>query len=187
MPAFTPNRGYPYSLPADPNDVAGALQDLAEAIDLDMQLLSDSIIQPPFAKVSSKSTTKQIFPADEVTECTFDFVDVDTASISSLSTQPTRLTPTSVGFWLVWGLIEVPIAQSRTRDVFLRMNGTDITRYEFHINDPTGSGGQNMTLAAMAFMDGVDDYFTMTFEPDQGLEEYKIGNKQMACLRLTAT
>jgi hypothetical protein len=186
MPAFTTNRGYPYSLPADPNDVPHALQSLAEAIDLDMQLLDDSIVQPPFAKVSSHSTTKQSFPSSQITEAEYDFVDVDTAGISNLSTQPTRLTPTTQGFWLVWGGIEVGFGTARTRDVFLRRNGSDITRYELHLNDPTGSGGQMMTLGAMAFMNGTTDYFTMTFTPDNSTTDYLIGNKQLAAFRLTA-
>ena len=135
----------------------------------------------------SVSATKQIFPSETLTEATYDFVEADTAAISNLTNFPTRLPPTSAGFWLVWGAIEVPLAQSRTKDVFLRQNGVDITRYEQHINDPTGTGGQMMTLAAMAFMNGTTDYFTMTFEPDQATSDYKIGNKRLATARLTNT
>jgi hypothetical protein len=185
MVAFTPNRGYPYSQGSDPADAAGAIQALAEAIDVDMQNLDDSIIRRPFAAVRSVSAEKQVFPSETLTEATYDFVEADTAGISNLTNFPTRLTPTSAGFWLVWGAIEVPLAQSRTKDVFLRKNGVDITRYEQHINDPTGTGGQMMTLAAMAFMNGTTDYFTMTFEPDQASSDYKIGNKRLAAFRLT--
>ena len=184
MVAFTPNRGYPYSQPTDPNDIPGAIQDLAEAIDLDMQALDNTIIRRPFAKVSSRSTTRQVFPADQATECTFDFVDADTAAISNLTNFPTRLTPTSPGLWLLWGAIETPDSQSRTRDLFLRVNGADLTRQNFHVNDPTG-GQMTMSITGMWVMNGTTDYFTMTFEPDRGLDDYKIHNKQMACFRLT--
>lgn len=187
MPGFTPNRGYPYSLPADPNNIPRALQDLAEAIDLDMQLLDDSITQIPFAKVSSRSTDAQHFPASVATEATYDFVDIDSAGISNLSVHPTRLTPTTPGFWMVWGGIEVSFGgTTRTRDVFLRSNGVDITRYEYHRADPTGPATHWMSLGAMAFMDGVDDYFTMTFEADLASGDSLIYNKQLACFRLTA-
>lgn len=185
MVGFTPNRAYPYSTSGDRADIPEAIQALAESIDLDMQDLSDSIIQRPFCKV--RSNTTQIFPADQVTEAEFDFVEMDTAAISNLGVEPTRLVPTSAGFWLVWGAIDTGIAQSRARDFFLRVNGGDLTRYEFHQNDPSGTGGQMMTMAAMAFMDGVTDYFTMTFEPDGGMDDYRIRNKQMACFRLTNT
>lgn len=39
MPANTVNRGYPYSIPGDPADVAGALQALADAVDSDVTAL----------------------------------------------------------------------------------------------------------------------------------------------------
>lgn len=51
MPAFTVNRGYPYPVPTDPTDVAGDIQDLAEAIDADLQALQASIGPRPMARV----------------------------------------------------------------------------------------------------------------------------------------
>lgn len=186
MPGFTVNRNYPYSLPTDPADVAQAIEDLARAIDTDVQALSDLIISRPFARVSAKSTIKQVFPSEQITELSFDFLDHDNANISDLSTQPTRLTPTSAGLWMVWASIEVPSYASRSHDFIVRVNGTDIGRSTQHLNNPTG-GSQMMTLASMSFMDGVDDYFTATFQPDQGAEDPKIGNKNMACFRITNT
>lgn len=185
MPSVTPNRSYPYPLPADPVNIPGDLQAFAEAVDLDVQNLSDGIITRPFARVRSVSDTSQVFPADTVTEAAFDFVDYDNASISNLTSKPTRLTPTSPGLWCIWGLLQVPFAQSDTRDVFLRVNGSDQTRTDFHVNDPTGSDGQAMTASAVVFMNGTTDYITMTFEPTGGLDDYKIRNKQMGCFRLT--
>lgn len=185
MVAFTPNRAYPYSTPTDPANVPEAIQALAESIDLDMQDLSDSIVRRPFCKV--RSNTAQTFPADQVTEAEFDFVEIDTAAISNLGVDPTRLIPTSAGFWLVWGAMDVGLDQSVTRDLFLRFNGGDLTRYAVHQNDPSGTAGQMMSAAAMAFCDGVSDYFTMTFNPTGGLDDYRIRNKQMACWRLTNT
>lgn len=185
MPAFTVNRGYPYSVPGDPADIPQAIEDLARAIDLDVQALADSVIQRPLAKVSAKSTVKQVFPADQVTELTFDFLDYDNADIADLSTRPTRLTPTSPGVWMVWVTIEVPSYPTRSHDLIVRVNGADVNRSTQHLNNPTG-GSQMMTAAALSFMDGVDDYFTATFQPDQGTQDPKIGNKSMAAFRLTA-
>ncbi|MFK3734079.1 hypothetical protein ACI2LJ_27860 [Streptomyces sp. NPDC088090] len=51
MPAFTVNRGYPYPVPTDPTDVAGDIQDLAEAIDADLQALQASVGSRPMARV----------------------------------------------------------------------------------------------------------------------------------------
>lgn len=187
MVAFTPNRLYPYSQPTDPFDVPGALQAFAEAVDLDMTLLSDSIIQRPFAAVSSRVSSNQTFPADVITEAEFDFVDFDTDGISNLSIEPTRLTPTSAGFWLVQGAFEVPVSQASLHDLALRVNGGELARSGMHINNSIGESAQMQTLVGMAFMDGVDDYFTMTFSPTGGLDDFRTKNKQMSCWRLTNT
>lgn len=186
MVAFTPNRGYPYSTTGDPADVAGALEALAEAIDADMQNLDDLIVRRRVALVSSRTSTRQVFAADTVTEARYDFVDLDTDGISNLGVRPTRLTPTAPGFWFCWGSIENPVAQADTRDAFLRVNGGDLTRCDFHINPPSG-GSAMITMGAMAFMDGVDDYFTMTFNPTGGLDDFRIRYKRLACVQLTNT
>lgn len=183
MPGTTPNRGYPYPVTGDPFDVPGDIQRLAEAIDLDMEDLDNRLIQRPMALVSWQGTS-QLFPADQVTEAEFNFVHVDTAGISNLSQEPTRLTPTSSGLWAVWGAIRTPVAQSDVRDLFLRVNGGDLTRQNFHVNEATQSQYM-MTICAMAFMDGVGDYFTMTFNPTGGLDDYRISVKRMACFQLT--
>jgi hypothetical protein len=184
MPAFTSNRNYPYSLQTDPADIPQAIEDLARAVDLDIDALSSAVAPRPFAKVSSKSTVKQQFPAGMITELTFDFLDYDNAGISDLSTRPTRLTPTSPGVWMVWASIELPAFLAASYDFLVRVNGTDIGRSNTHLGRI-----QTITLASMSFMDGVDDYFTATFQPvpgGGGGEDARIGNKSMACFKLTS-
>lgn len=188
MVAFTPNRAYPYSTPTDPADIPAALQALAESVDLDMQDLNNTLTRRPFCKVRSDTSVRQVFPADTVnTELEFDFVEFDSAGISNLSVEPTRLTPTSPGFWMVWAAIEAPLAPVDLKDFVLRFNGGDLTRYGQTTNTPTIAVGQMMTMAAMAFMDGVNDYFTATFNPTVAFQDFKIRNKQMACFRLTSS
>jgi len=51
MPAFTALRGYPYSVPTDPTDVAGDIQALAEAVDTDLQALQAIVGPRPMARV----------------------------------------------------------------------------------------------------------------------------------------
>lgn len=192
MVAFTPNRGYPYSTPTDPADIPAAIQSLAEAIDLDMQALDDSITGRPLAQVSWSAPvgTYQLFPANQTTECEFNFVEADNADISDLSAQPSRLTPTSAGLWLVWGSIGVPNGAgtlgTSIRDIFIRMNGIDLTRSGYESMDPT-SAIRGMTLAGMAVMDGVDDYFTMTLTPNGALDDLKVRLLKFACMRITNT
>lgn len=184
MAGTTPNRGYPYPTSGDSGDVPAAIQALAEAVDLDMQLLDESIVRRPIAVVSSRTSTAQVFPADVATEATFDFVHIDTDGITDLSAFPTRLTPTSPGMWVFWAAIENPALQSRSRDVFLRFNGGDLSRQTFHVNGSTVSASM-MTNSAIALMNGTTDYFSVSFEPDGGLDDYKIRVKRMGCFRVT--
>lgn len=185
MVANTPNRGYPYPTSGDPGRVAAAIQAFAEAVDTDMQNLDDSILRRPIAMVSYRSTTPQIFPADVVTDATYDFVHVDTAGISNLAAFPTRLTPTSPGLWMCWGSIEGPASVMRSKDQFIRVNGGDLNRQSFHVNSIVGT--TMLSTCGMAFMDGVDDYFTMSFEPDQASDDFRIKVKRLGCFRLTNT
>lgn len=186
MVAFTPNRAYPYSTPTDPADVPAAIQALAESIDVDMQLLDDSIVQRPFAVVSARSATSQVFPADQVTECEFDFVDFDNAGISNLSTQPTRLRPTSAGLWAVWASFADPTSQAALHDLNLRVNGGDLVRASTN-NNTIGEPFQAITAVGMAFMDGATDYFTVTYQPLGGLSDFRTKQREFACWRLTNT
>lgn len=192
MTAFTPNRGYPYSTAGDPADIPAAVQALAEAIDLDVQSLVDSVNPRPFAYVSSNVPfpEAQLFPASVNTEAEFNFVEADNAGISDLSAFPTRLTPTSPGLWMVWGSITVNAGASTlntsVKDVFLRVNGNDFMRNSFLAQDPSGALTQ-MTLTGISFMDGVDDYFTLTMNPQNFLTDMRIRIKKMACFRLTTS
>lgn len=192
MVAFTPNRGYPYSQPTDPADVPFAIQSLAEAIDVDMQNLDDIVVGRPFASVSwvAPVGTRQTFPPNTTTVCEFNFVDADNAGISNLSDAPTKLTPTSPGLWMAWGMLALPNAQGTLGtalfDAFIRVNDADITRYGDLANDPGGTVF-GKTLGTMHYMDGVDDYFTLTFNPLAMLEDMKLSFLRLACMRITDT
>jgi hypothetical protein len=184
MVAFTPNRSYPYPTSGDRVDIPEDIQALAEAVDLDMQGRYDSVIQRPFAKISSRSVTKQVFSPDTTTDFTFDFVDADNAGMTNISGSVTRLRPNSAGLWAVVAAVEIPNGTRDTADMFLRRNGSDIGRNVQHVNPPTGAQ-QMMTMSAMAFMNGTTDYFTATLNMLDASEVAKIGNKSMACFRVT--
>lgn len=106
MPAFTVNRNYPYSIPADPTDVPGAIQALAEAIDADIDSIRDSFPLRPAAQISS--TAPQVTGGLGVnTRLTFDRIDFDTGVITSDLWRSGWLNP-GPGVWLVIGRVAVP-------------------------------------------------------------------------------
>lgn len=186
MVAYTPNRTYPYSTATDPADVPAAIQALAEAVDDDMVALYSEVTQRPAAMVSKASGNAQNFPDNVLTECEFDFVDIDTAAISDLTVQPTRLTPTSAGFWIVSGAVEMPQA-AFVFDVYLRQNGNDLVRYSQPATDPGSSAGAMMTLSHGCYMNGTTDYFTMTVQPRHAFDQFTTDNFRMSCVRITAS
>lgn len=185
MVAFTPNRAYPYSQTTDPADVPQAIEDLANAIDLDMQERIDSVLPRRMARVRNLSTVKQFFPATTQTELEFDFVDIDNADIEDLGAQPSRLTPTSPGLWAFWGSIEVPNSFANGYELMIRKNGLELTRYTPHDSDPNGETVMR-TIATVGTANGTTDYFTMTFNPIAATSEFRISNKHFGCFRLTA-
>jgi hypothetical protein len=188
MPAFTANRGYPYSVPGDPADVPQAIEDFARAVDLDMQNLMDATVRRPFCKIAATSPTPQIFPSDVVTEATFDFVEADSDSMTDLGTFPTRVTPTSAGFYFVWGSIVISdfLGTAGATDWYVFQNATALDRANFHVN-PSHSSSVQITVGSMAFMNGTTDFFTLRFEPDRGQQDYSVTQRQMACFRATNT
>lgn len=189
MTAFTPNRNYPYAQTTDDTDVAGDIEALARAIDLDMAAVTATVLPRPMARVRNLSTVKQFFPASVQTELTFDFLDVDNSvgpRIADLSADNTRLRPTSAGLWMFWGAIEVPNAFANGDELMIRKNGLELTRYTPHDDDPLGETVMR-TIATVGTANGTTDYFTMTFNPIAATSEYRISNKHFACFRLTNT
>lgn len=186
MVAFTANRNYPYAQTTDDADVAGDIEALARAIDLDMAAVLATVLPRRMARVRNLSTVKQFFPATTATELTFDFLDVDNAGIVDLANQPTRLTPTSAGLWFFWGSIEVPNAFALGDELMIRKNGSEVTRYTPHDDDPLGETVMR-TISTVAPANGTTDYFTMTLNPIGATSEFRISNKHFACFRLTNT
>lgn len=164
MPAFTP-RGYPYSLPGDPADVPGAIQDLAEAIDPDVQARADSI--GPRAVFRLSSTTIAIFPLPVPGTLTypmpFDVIDTQVgAPLAPFNGATARITPRLPGFWWFQGSITFPFAGSANRDLFgvtLRQNGNvTLGRQSSHISIPAADGSKNLTCTAGTYFNGTTDY-----------------------------
>lgn len=183
MPGTTPNRGYPYPTLGDSfADWPVQIENLARAVDTDMENLDNSVLRRPAAKVSNRLAEPQTFHADVIAECTFNFTEFDSDNIADLANFPTRLTPTSAGLWLAVGQIVVGTAQAGATDLYVAANGVALDRQNFHGSGLTGS--KQITVGSMSFMDGVDDYFTLLFEADRGLEDFFITQKSFACFRL---
>jgi hypothetical protein len=167
MPATTP-RGYPYSLPADPADVPQAIEDLAEAIDPDVQARADSVSPREVFRLSSTTivsfSSTFLFTSNQVMP--FDVVDANVGGgIAAFSTPTTRIVPRLPGFWWFQGSITFPRASASNRDLYgvtLRQNGTvTLGRAATHIRPPAGDGSNNITCTAGTYFNGTTDYLEL--------------------------
>lgn len=164
MPSFTP-RGYPYSDPTDPADVPQAIEDLAEAIDPDVQARADSI--SPREMFHLTSTTVVAFPSGAPFTVSaampFDVVDANVGgSIAPFSTPTERIVPLLPGFWWFQGSVTFPRASAANRDLYgvaLRQNSSvTLGRSASHIRPPAADGSNNIACASGAYFNGTTDY-----------------------------
>ena len=80
MPANTPNRLYPYPVPADTTDIPGDLQRLAEAVDADLCDLTANIpVRPALRIRGTDAIAASTFdPLNTGEELPFDTIDFNT-------------------------------------------------------------------------------------------------------------
>lgn len=187
MPGFTPNRNYPYALPSDPADVPSALQDLAEAIDLDLRAVEDQVLARPFAQVSG--TTPQTVQPNVQTTMLFDFVDFDNDGMAALSQFPTRLQPTTAGTYWVYTELNCPPQFGPTndpfQDLFIRVNGVDLTRRTRN-EDSSGNGFLRTVIEGASILTGVTpntSAITVTFQHNYGIA-LTVTNRKLGCFRI---
>lgn len=129
MPANTPNRGYPYSLPADAVDIPGDIQRLAEAIDTDLATLTATIPTRPAMRLRGTDaflTSTDTAVVGDGTSLPFDTEDFNTGITYTQQTNalgaasPTRsVRLTQPGIYFVMGTVAYPRPTSGTNRVKL--------------------------------------------------------------------
>jgi len=104
MPSNTVNRGYPYSDPTDPADVAQAVEDLAVAVDADLVQISPTIVARRVIRVSR---TLPISFGTTATVANFIWDSLDVNEGDAIDTFPGApafvVRPKHAGFWIVTG------------------------------------------------------------------------------------
>lgn len=157
MPAFTVNRGYPYPVPTDPTDVAGDIQDLAEAVDADLQELQSIVGPRPMARVRGVTpVTSEGVTADFV-ELPLELIDFNIGGAIAApltSGRPQMLLP---GMWLgvvtyIYSQPAGPNVASIGVDLIDVASNTEIGRSNTHMM-PAGTEHQrNMDVSGMSLV-----------------------------------
>lgn len=145
MPEST-SRGYPYPLYSDPADFPSQIQDLAEAIDLDVDGLYDRVAtgyNPPTCIVRAVGVNQAVANNTDVT-ATYAEEVYDNASMFNLGTSTTTITFPVSGIW---------VAVSR---ITFLSNGNALGRQvAITTTGSLGIVGRKSTLAATAVSVGV--------------------------------
>lgn len=197
MPAFTANRNYPYSIPADPVDVPGAIQDLAEAIDLDIAAIRAAFPLRPAAQISS--TAPQITGGLGVnTVLTFDRIDFDTGGvITSDLWRQGWLNPGS-GVWIVVGRVAVPRSlpsplptalETHLRQTpFIQAPNSEIAQTTEHVFPAASDTVYDLTVAQAAEIPNPpSDGFRLTFQALQSggtVSAFTVGARTLTVFRM---
>lgn len=167
MPATTP-RGYPYSIPTDPADVPTAIEDLAEAIDVDVQARADSIhARPAFRIMGTEPVT--YFPQLPFAQNYRQPFNLQEAIVGGAIAQSSgsvqQIIPQLPGFWWFHGTIIIPRAGSagimQTVGITLQTGAGVLARNSSHIMPPESDGTNAISVSTGAFFNGTTDYIEM--------------------------
>lgn len=164
MPANT-SRGYPYSLPTDPADIPGAIQDLAGAVDVDVEARADSIHPRPTFRLSSTSTvrfTTTVPGSFNNRFLPFEIQDVIVGgAILPLQGSTTRIVPQLPGFWWFHGSMAIPRAGATQMDMIgltMQTNSQVLARNSTHLAPPLADVNNLLSVSAGSFFNGTTDY-----------------------------
>lgn len=141
----TANRSYPYPDPGDPADMAQALQDLAEAVDIDMEALAALAVPPPMAVVTGNDSTLNVVNPGVETAMTYTSVTYNNDGMANLATLPSQLTVVTAGIYFVHFTAQAPDVTSML-DSFIRVDGTDYGRMIHQGNAP---GAPRLAVSGM--------------------------------------
>lgn len=194
MPANTVNRSYPYSIPADPADVPQAMEDFANAVDVDVQSQWDRLTRRPVAK--AWSTTPQTFqiittgaPSRTVR---FDNFQVNTDNFATLSGG--RVTPSLPGFYFViasvsFGKPSGAVTPTHIATVIVANNTSVVSRSGLNGNTLTADNTSEIVAAGGRFMNGTSDFFTTVFElvAPATVPIYTVYTRSLTLIRMTTS
>lgn len=214
MPLFTPNRSYPYPIPADPTDIPGDMQRLAEAIDDDVCALQDGLTGRPVARFrgtgafTSESTARPnvnapATPYDD--RIPFNVTDFNTANVimGSPDVGQRLIFPDDPGFYYALVTVNVPvftIAGATVSYMAVQIRRGDWTNPTSLVpaarlagcshNVPVDAFDRNvrvMSLGLACFMNGTTDAFSVEFRADTTPDTsgYEIGERTITILKMT--
>lgn len=201
MPAFTVNRGYPYSIPADaPADVPVALQSLAEAVEADLQSIEGSVptLVRPIARL--RGTTPQIVTTGSTfKDLQFDTVEFNLGGALAAGHDPASIivTPILPGFWMAIGSVTYQTSgSSPLNEIGCMLRGgvlgnasISLAEQNTHVQPPLSDSVRNFHVAAGQFCDGSTTAFRLRVYINRasGTAPYTFLDHSLTIFRMTQT
>lgn len=197
MPAFTVNRGYPYSVPTDAADVPQALQDLAEAVEADLQTIEGALpsLVRPTARVRG-TTPISILPGQTTRDLLYDSLDFNLGgAILPLNPDSPYIIPQLPGFWFAIGSMTYQTAGSSTlNEIGVRMLGgpfpgssTPLADQNTHVQPPLSDSVRNHHVANGQLCDGSTTTFRLRgyLNRASGTASYQLLDRSLTLFRMT--
>lgn len=167
MPAFTPNRNYPYSVDSDPAEVYTATEDFANAVDVDVQSQYDRVQRRAVAKAWSTTPRKYTTVQTATTYLVnFDGFQVNTDNFATL--QGTRVIPTLPGFYFFIATISFgkptgTVTPTNLSVVALFNSSSVVSRSGLNGTVISADNTAELVCAGGQFMNGTTDYMEVSF------------------------
>jgi hypothetical protein len=201
MPAFTPNQLYPYSIPADPADVPGALQDLAEAVDT--SLAGYEQLARGRAMAQFLGTVNNTIPGTALRGTfTWQLTDFNTPAVGMtgdvLAVEPftdaatTALKVQHDGFWFIFATVQArSVPASANIDelgVEILKNNSSVTNCRSGTHDVTLTAEPTFTIDAsvgLPLVAGDTISFRGLVRRISGASSVTFGRRSITLLRMT--
>ncbi|WP_326811617.1 hypothetical protein [Streptomyces scopuliridis] len=202
MPATTP-RGYPYPVPTDPADVPQAMQDLASAVDTDVQTVYNGISARPSVKAVGQTVAKyNNVVSGSLRGLPFEYFDFNVGAAiagngfnqqqSIVTGSFYRVIPKLPGFWMAFGAASFPktaggVAPINTSIVLLLNDSTIVSRSGINGNTLAADGTAQLVTAGGAFCNGTTDFFNLAWTPTHTstIPSITVNNRNLTLIRMT--
>lgn len=203
MPGTTPNRLYPYPVPADTTDIPGDLQRLAEAVDADLCDLTANIpVRPALRIRGTDAIAASTFdPLNTGEELPFDTIDFNTglpffANAGTVVNEGFvwSIRPQLAGFYHVIGTVAIPrptTGTSRNRlEVQILKNTIPIVRNSNHLQPSASDGIRTGSARTGIHLNGTSDALSLKFSSSVaagGLDVYTVTERTLTIIRMSPT
>lgn len=203
MPATTPNRAYPYPVPADTTDIPGDIQRLAEAIDADLCTLTANVPVRPAVRLRGTNATvcATLAPLNQGEELSFDIEDFNTG-VPYLVAQGTvanegfvfQIRPQLAGYYHVIGTVAIPRPTTGTSRNMLAVsilkNSITAVRNSNHLQPSASDGIRTGSARLGIHMNGTTDNLSLKFSSSVaagGLDAYTVTERTLTLVRMSPT